>query len=279
MRSRLPLLALPLALAACASAQTGPVGVRTLADDDWCAEAGRSAGYGSQPAVACEVREVLLPAGRLGVTGTNGGIKVRQWDRPDVLVRARVVGRAQSEGAAERLVGQTRVEVDDRDVRAVAPRTRDGSVSVGYEVFAPRRTDLALRTQNGGLSVEGIEGTLVARTQNGGIVLRDVAGDVVARTTNGGVQVGLGGSGWRGSGLDAETTNGGIQITVPRGYSADLEASTETGRIATSGLDLRGTERERGRYVGDRVEGRIGEGGPRLSARTTNGGITIRRAR
>lgn len=276
MPLRLSLLVLPLALAACASAQTSQ---RTLPDDDWCNEARRSAGYGSLPAVDCEVREVLLSGGRLGVTGQNGGIRVRQWDRSDVLVRARVVGRARDVDDAGRLVSATRIGVDGREVEAATPRTRDGSVSVEYEVFAPRRTDLALRTQNGGVAVEGIEGRLEARTQNGGISLRDVAGDVVARTQNGGIQVGLGGSGWRGSGLDLETTNGGIQIAVPRDYSADLVASTRTGRISTPGLDLRDADRERGRYVGDRVEGRIGSGGPRLSATTTNGGITIRRGR
>lgn len=279
MPVRLALALLLAPLAACASAQA-PVGERTLSDDEWCAEARRSAGYGSGQEVACEVREVLLPAGSLGVTGQNGGIKVRQWDRPDVLVRARVVGRARTDGEAQRLVDATTLDVDGRDVRARAPGGNRGSqVSVGYEVFAPRRTDLALQTQNGGVSVEGIEGRLDARTQNGGVALRDVAGSVHARTQNGGISVDLGGPGWRGSGLDVATTNGGITITVPRGYSADLSAETQTGRISTPGLDLRAERRERGRYVGDRVEARIGDGGPRLSAATTNGGITIRGGR
>ena len=279
MTVRLAPLALSLTLAACASAQPG-VGTRTLTDDDWCAEARRHSGYGDGREVACEVREVLLPAGRLGVSGTNGGIAVRQWDRPDVLVRARVVGRARSGAEAERLVDATTLDVRGRDVQARTPEGGRGrSVSVGYEVFAPRRTDLALRTQNGGLSVEGVEGRIEARTQNGGVALRDVAGDVLARTQNGGISVDLGGSGWRGSGLDVKTTNGGIQIAVPRGYSADLEASTQTGRISTPGLSLHDERRDRGRYVGDHVRARIGDGGPRLVAVTTNGGITVRRAR
>jgi DUF4097 and DUF4098 domain-containing protein YvlB len=164
-------------------------------------------------------------------------------------------------------------------VRADLPTSRSRtSVSVDYEVFAPRQTDLVLRTTNGGVSVQGIAGRLEARTTNGSVTLREVAGDVRAQTTNGSVSVDLDGPGARTSALAVETTNGAITIGVPAGYSADLAASTEVGRISVSGLDLQDERRERGRPVGDRVEARLGAGGPRLSAMTRNGGITIRRS-
>lgn len=266
-----------LPLAACATAQ--PDAGRTLSSDDWCARAARGSG---DPSHACEVRETVLTARRLQVdAGPNGGIVVNRWDRPDVLVRARVAASGPSSSEADRLVGDTAVETAGGRVRARVPggRAPGARVSVSYEIFAPRHTDLALQAVNGGLSVDGIAGDVDARTVNGGVALRDVAGAVRARTTNGGVTVDLAGPARDGAGLDVATTNGGIAITLPRGYSARLAAETQTGRVVTSGLDLRDERRERGRPAGDRLEGTLGRGDARLSAVTTNGGVSIRQGR
>lgn len=276
MRRALPLCTLTLltvALAGCASAQSG----RTLSADEWCRD-----GYGGRQAKACEVRETVIRARQLRVDGDpNGGITVRQWDRPDVLVRARVTSWAPSQAEADRLVEATRVETDRGRVRSEAPSTRGtrSGVAVSYEIFAPRRTDLALKAVNGGLTVDGIEGDLDAETVNGGVSLRGVAGDVRARTVNGGVSVDLAGQGWDGAGLDVKTTNGGVSVTLPPGYSARLAAETKMGRVSTSGLALRDERRARGRWTGDRLEATLGRGGARLSVATVNGGVSVRQSR
>lgn len=270
----------PLALAlvlltACASAQPHH---RTLSDDEWC-ETSHHGDYER----ACEVREVVLSADRLDVDAApNGGITVRTWDRSDVLVRARVESGARTRAEADRLVEETRIRVDGGRVRTEAARTRDGRdrwVSVSYEVFAPARTDLALATVNGGVAVHGVHGDIEARTVNGGISMDGVAGEVVARTTNGGIEVGLDGGAWDGAGLDAETTNGGISMTVPAGYSARLDARTRVGRISASGLSIPEADRQRGRWMGDRVETTLGRGGAPLRLVTQNGGVSIRAER
>lgn len=260
-----------LLLAACATAQPHH---RTLTDDAWCDD--RDPGQER----ACEVRETVLEARRLDLDAApNGGIAVKTWDRPDVLVRARVSASARTRAEAERRVAQARVVVDGGRVRTDLPETRDGWVSVSYEVFAPRDTDLALRAVNGGVSVEGVHGDIDARTVNGGIALRDVAGEVVARTTNGGVDVALDGAAWDGDGLEVETTNGGISMTVPRDFSAHLDARTEVGRISASGLSIPEADRRPGRWTGDRVTTTLGRGGAPLRLVTRNGGVSIRTGR
>lgn len=275
IRHLLPALLL-VACAAAAQAQS----TRTLPSDDWCDETDRWGSQSSQGRyTACEVRETMLPAGRLSIEGRNGGIRVKPWDRSDILVRARIASRARTQAEADRRVRSTGLDVRRGSVRADEPGGRDVWVVVDYEVFAPAATALALRTQNGGVSVEGMVGRLDARTQNGGVALRGVGGAVRARTTNGGISVELARRGAR-EGLDLMTTNGGITVSVPEGFAADLTASTRVGRISTEGLGLRGDRRQRGRYeVGDSVEARIGGGGPPLSVVTTNGGIVLRRAR
>ena len=258
-----------------ASAQSS----RTLPDDDWCDDAlsGTWSGDERGRAVACEVREVVLQTDRLSVQSQNGGVTVRPWGRPDVLVRARVASRARSQSEAERNVRATRFEVNRGAVRAATPRNARGTyVVVDYEVFAPAPTALSLKTTNGGLRAEGMSGPFDGVTVNGGIALEAMTGDVTARTTNGGITARVGRSA---AAHDLKTTNGGITVEVADGLSADLLASTRVGRIATSGLALRNEVRERGRYVGDELVATLGRGGPRLSAQTTNGGISIRGGR
>src|SRR5256886_17368292 len=63
----------------------------------------------------------------------------------------------------------------------------------------------------------------------GPVALRAVGGDVRARTTNGPLDIELTGARWDGAGLDAETTNGPVDLTIPEGYSAQLEFGTVNG--------------------------------------------------
>ena len=278
---RFLLLAAALVAAPAALAQSQ----RTLADDDWCKE---DDGYGRQ-AHACEVREFVFSAAALDLDpGQNGGVAVRVWDRADVLVRAKVYAQAKTGAEARRLLSETRVAAGGGRVRASFPSSRrDGGASVSYEVFAPARTDLAVTTHNGGVSVKGIRGDIGVEAMNGGIALQEVAGKVRAHTVNGGVSVVLAGGTWQGEGLDVESTNGGISIRLPEGYSAELEASTQMGRISAPDLTVRDATRSstssetrtNGRRnewsFGDEVRGTLGQGGPLVRAVTRNGGISI----
>ena len=135
--------ALLLMVAACATAQPS----RTLVNDDWCAGVDRSRG----DAVVCEVRETVLAASPLTIETEELCVcGVHEWDRTDVLVRTRVVGRAGSQGAAERLVQSARTVIDARPgaLRLARPEGPDG-VEMAVEVFGPRDTGFTVRTANG----------------------------------------------------------------------------------------------------------------------------------
>ncbi|MCK4774329.1 MAG: DUF4097 family beta strand repeat protein, partial [Candidatus Krumholzibacteria bacterium] len=102
---------------------------------------------------------------------------------------------------------------------------------------------------------------------NGSVTLIDVGGDVDWGTTNGGVKVVLERDTWAGEGLDLHATNGGISVVMPKGYSATLEASTTNGGISVDHA-IRIQKKSRGR-----LSGTIGDGGPVIRVRTTNGGV------
>lgn len=256
-----PILALAIPCVAAAQAQQAITP---------CAESQRS----DKPS-HCEIRQLsVAPAGdTLAVDATpNGGIAVHGWDRAEIQVKAKVVARADTAEQARALAGQIRVLAEGGRLSADGPKAQDGSGwSVSFDVMAPARGGLDLRSTNGGVSVADVDARVTFKTTNGGIDLTNVNGDVRGSTTNGGVRVTLQGQGWSGGGLDVETLNGGVQLRVPDGYSAHLEAQTRNG-----GLQIDFPVTVSGN-VGKTLATDLGNGGAPIRLRTTNGGVSVHR--
>ncbi len=200
----------------------------------------------------------------------NGGITVEGWDRSEIQLQACVSAHSR-DGDPAALVHQVTIETVGT-IRAEGPDTRNReSWSVSYRLMVPRSSNLDLESLNGGISIAGVHGEMSFRTQNGGIGLRDVGGDVRGRTQNGGLDVELSGAQWEGAGLDLITQNGGVSLTIPGDYRATLETGTVNGGFHTDfPITLRGRLRP------DRISTELNGGGPRISVRTTNGGVRIR---
>lgn len=237
--------------------------------DAWCGD-----GWNDHRASHCEVREATLPGTNpLDVdAGTNGGIRVRGWDRADVLVRSKIAAYAERDAEARRLVTGVHVDTTGGRVRSDGPETDRGhGWSVSFEIQVPRTAQLTLNTKNGGISIEGFRGAARFRAQNGGVSLSNVGGDIRGETTNGGLSIDLSGDRWDGEGLDVETQNGGVRMTVPESYSAELETGTVNGSVSVDFPVM-----VQGRF-GRRLNTTLGSGGAKVRVITTNGGVTIRR--
>jgi hypothetical protein len=242
------------------SARTGDSGCNNNQNDD--------------RASFCEVREETIGgANPLDIdAGPNGGIRIRGWDRGDVLVRTRIMASANTDAEARRLAAGVRIETAGGRVRADGPDTggRDEHWNVSFDVQVPRTAMLTLNTVNGGISIDDFRGSAQFHARNGGLSLTNVGGDLRGDTTNGGVTVDLASDHWDGSGLDVETKNGGIRLTLPKGYSGELETGTTHG-----GLNIDFPVNVQGR-LGRYLTTTLGAGGPKVRAVTTNGGVTIR---
>jgi DUF4097 and DUF4098 domain-containing protein YvlB len=227
--------------------------------------------------VHCEIKELTLPPGAIDVDGRrNGGVRVKGWERNEVLVRYRVESRAPTKEEADQLASQINIETGNRRVHAEGPEGREDHYwSVTYEVFVPHRTDLSLQAQNGGISINDVQGKLEFNTNNGGVHLSGVAGTVRGTTTNGGLHVDLKGTRWEGETLDVRTTNGGVHLSIPNGYSAHLETGTTNGRL-NFGFPVNAPTNERGRYS-NQVSTDLGSGGPIIRVTTTNGSVHVGR--
>jgi len=225
-------------------------------------------------ATHCEVREDTIGgANPLDIdAGRNGGIRVRGWDRGDVLVRSKIQASAATDADARRLVSAVRIVTAGGSIQPEGPDTsnREENWNVSFEINVPRNAMLTLNTNNGGISIDDFRGTAKFHAKNGGLTLNNVGGDLKGETTNGGVTVNVKGDHCDGSGLDVETRNGGIRLNLPQGFSAELEAGTTHGNLS---IDFPITVQGR---IGRHLETTLGSGGPKLRAITTNGGVSIR---
>jgi DUF4097 and DUF4098 domain-containing protein YvlB len=228
---------------------------------------------------ASDLRELTVAStGTVNVdAGQNGGISIKGEDRPDVLVRACVQAWAPTEEAAKASAASIRINTSG-EIKADGPSDKNWSVS--YEIRVPRSTNTSLKAHNGGISISGVEGLAEFETQNGGVNVSNAAGSVKGRTANGGVNVQLGGSTWKGSGLDIQTTNGGVNLTMPENYAANIETGTVNGGYKSDIPSLNVTTEnikgdDWGRSRSRRVNMSLNGGGPPVRVVTTNGGVKI----
>jgi hypothetical protein len=182
-----------------------------------------------------------------------------------------------------------------------------GMVTVAITVLVPRTAQLKVATGNGALTIDGVgadlqaatgngrirvsgtDGAVRATTGNGDVLIRDTRsrvhvttgnGDVTVTTTEGPVQArsGNGDIVVSMSALKARdamtfsTGSGEVRVTLPAGYSGELDATTGNGEIH-SDFDLK----LNGRITPRRIRATIGVGGPTLRLATGNGQLQIRK--
>jgi len=144
-------------------------------------------------------------------------------------------------------------------------------VSVHFTVRVPDGVHVTLKTVNGGVTAEGLTGTVMATTVNGSITARSTGGPVHAKTVNGSIRATMGALGR--DDLRYETVNGGITLELPANANAELDLSTVNGGVSTDfPVTVQGTISRK------RLRGSVGDGGRLLKASTVNGGISLKRA-
>ena len=222
----------------------------------------------------CEIREQTVAyGGLLNVDANrNGGVSIKGWNRPDVLVRMKISSHSVDEAAAKALAAQVRLTAGAGLIAADGPTNlEDQQWSASFEVMVPHAANLKVSGHNGGISIADVVGTMDFQTHNGGISLARVGGTVKGETHNGGIHVELAGSRWEGSGLELTTVNGGIHFQLPSNYSAQVDASTMHGGFS-SDFGPAPARHESHMSVA------IGAGGAMLKVTTRNGGVRIARS-
>jgi Putative adhesin len=229
----------------------------------------------------------VRPGANVAISNVNGRITIKSWDQP----RVRVIAKKEVDGDRDELqqaLKELRVEMQPRDGGLVVtthyPKNSEGvggilswlsgdhiDAEVQYDVTVPRNMNVDVSNTNGGIHLSDISGNLELDTTNGRIEVKRCAGSLDASTTNGSIDAELLRVA-KDQPLRFETTNGRIEVAVPANVTADVDASTTNGSI-NSDLPVATT-----RTSSNSLRGTINGGGTSLRMRTTNGGITIRRA-
>lgn len=223
----------------------------------------------------------VAAGGQVEIVNINGPIEARP--SPDGRLEVRAIRTAsfgsedQARAALRSLTMETAVQPDRVAIEARPPVDSIGPprrMSIRYRLLVPKGLRVMLRTENGGVTVEGLDGAVVASTTNGGITGRQLSGAVEGKTVNGGVRVDL-------SAVSGEVrlsaVNGGVFLEVPPSAAASVEATAVNGGVIIderlSGASVRRDESSAGPTKQLSVP--LNGGGPRVHLQTTNGGVRV----
>jgi len=245
----------------------------------------------------------------------DGAVEVRSWDRPEVLVEV------EKRGEDKDAVSKIQVLADRTGNRIQLEARHPGgrmvfhgfgsfrSPSAKFIASVPRKTNLVVRSGDGSVLAERIQGRLELRTGDGAIravetsgellaesgdgsiQLDEVSGRVEARTGDGSLRItgtpgvlrARSGDGSialrirRGTVMAEDwmvaTGDGSISVELPDGFNADIEADPGSDGRARSELTLAnstgGTREDR------TLRGRLGQGGHLFIVRTGDGTIRL----
>ena len=217
----------------------------------------------------------VASGGAVEIVNTNGAIVVEPSTGAQVEVKATRQTRAPSDEEAQALLKNLEIKEEVSDGR-VHLQTSTGtgmlfgrrSASVEYHLRVPAGLKVSVKTENGGIGMHDVNGSLSASTTNGGIRGTNLSGSVSAHIINGGIVVDLASVAGP---IDLDAVNGGIRLDIPADAKLDVEARAVNGGVnAEAGLALSGGERTR-----NGLSGKLNGGGTKVSATTVNGGVRI----
>lgn len=148
------------------------------------------------------------------------------------------------------------------DVEDIDLRTSDGDI----KAVSIKSQVVSFSTSDGNVDADELEAeSISARTSDGDLDLNVSGRELKARTSDGDIDVRVADK----MALDLTASDGDITIRAPSGYGADVDLKGEY-------VSLGGKVTIEGEVTKRRVSGILGDGGPKVRARTSDGSVSFR---
>jgi hypothetical protein len=217
----------------------------------------------------------VKPGATLEVREANGRVRVLAVDGDTITVSAARVARADSDAAAKAALKDVTIAETATPDRVELDSTAPGitfamrvSHQVDYDIKVPRSLNVTIKTSNGAVDVQGVDGALTVDATNGEISATGLGGSANVSTVNGKLDLAFAKIGE--AGVQCRTTNGQIVVTIPRDIKATLAARVANGVVHTENLAMQATTESR-----QRIDAAIGGGGPEIRLQATNGEVRV----
>ncbi len=227
--------------------------------------------------------------GQLKIGLLYGSISVIAHKGNDVVVET--VGPKSSKPVkiknGMRKIGDTSLEFTVEEFNnEVVVKSKTINKKVDFKIKVPENFSLDLRaTNNGNISVEGVDGEMEISNLNGAITLTNIGGSVIADALNKNIVVSFT-KGYSKAPMAFTSLNGDLDVTFPSNLAANIKAKTDNGEIYTDYevKMTRNVKKEENRTssgvykvnVDKWVTGTINGGGAELLFKTMNGDIMIK---
>lgn len=176
--------------------------------------------------------EVTRPAkahAKIIVNIPRGDVTIHPEETAELRVVVNKSIRAMDEKEGQDLTKENGVVIEETggafEIRAKTGAALQRRVRLDLEIHVPRQSSLDIRTEHGGVIVNGLAGNVVSSSRGGDVEFRDVTGNIDAEMRGGDIRV--------------STTKGDVKVT---GRGSDVEISEVTG-LATVNGEFTGTTR------------------------------------
>jgi hypothetical protein len=226
----------------------------------------------------------LADKGRLELINVNGRITAEPATDDKVTVEGRRTAKGSTDEAAKEMLAklEIREEVSGDRVRVESRPPRLSGFNgheIEWTIKVPKGVVVDLRTVNGGVRINGLQGEVHAKTTNGGVKGVNVgAGILEASSVNGGIDIELAGALDENASIDIETVNGGVTLGMASESKASIVARAVNGGVRVDGLDISKQEQSNSFESKRRLEGTLNGGGAKVNVSTINGGVRISRS-
>jgi DUF4097 and DUF4098 domain-containing protein YvlB len=200
----------------------------------------------------------------------NGNVTITGWERNEVQIDA--VKKASD----QQKLDEARIEVDSSSdsvhIKTHYPdhHNNNNPATVTYELHVPRTARLdSIDLVNGSLTVSQVSGDIRTSLVNGKTMVHDLAGRAELSAVNGSID-----AYYRSlsnvSEIRLKSVNGSIRLGLGSSPNADVSVSTVNGGITTD-FPLQ----VQGKFMGRRLDGKLGSGGTRIEISNVNGSVHI----